>query len=39
MAGGSVLAALCLVIIGTAPAFPVWAAGVILTEIVAVAVL
>lgn len=39
MAGGSVLAALCLVLIGTSPAFPVWAAGVILTEIVAVAVL
>jgi MFS family permease len=39
MAGGSVLAALCLVLIGTAPSFPVWAAGVILTEIVAVAVL
>jgi MFS family permease len=39
MAGGSVLAALCLVLIGTAPSFPVWAAGIILTEIVAVAVL
>jgi MFS family permease len=39
MAGGSVLAALCLVMIGTAPSFPVWALGVILTEIVAVAVL
>lgn len=39
MAGGSVLAALCLALIGTAPSFPVWAAGVILTEIVAVAVL
>jgi MFS family permease len=39
MAGGSLLAALCLVVIGTAPSFPVWAAGVILTEIVAVAVL
>lgn len=39
MAGGSVLAALCLVLTALAPAFPIWAAGVLLTEIVAVAVL
>jgi MFS family permease len=39
MAGGSVLAALCLALMAAAPSFPVWAAGVVLTEIVAVAVL
>ncbi len=39
MTAGSGLAAACLVLIATAPAFPVWAAGVILTEVVAVAVL
>jgi len=39
MTVGSGLAAACLVLIATAPSFPVWAAGVILTEIVAVAVL
>jgi MFS family permease len=39
MTAGSGLAAACLVLIATAPSFPIWAAGVILTEIVAVAVL
>ena len=39
MTGGSLLAAACLLLIGTAPTFPVWALGVVLTEIVAVAVL
>jgi hypothetical protein len=39
MAGGSVLAAVCLGLIAVAPSFPVWALGVVLTEIVAVAVL
>jgi MFS family permease len=39
MAAGSICAALCLVLIGTAPNFPVWAAGVILTEVIAVTVL
>ncbi len=39
MAAGSVGAALSLLIIATAQSFPVWAAGVILTEIIAVAVL
>jgi MFS family permease len=39
MTAGSGLAAACLVLIAMAPTFPVWAAGVILTEIVAVAVL
>lgn len=39
MAGGSVLAALCLGLMAGAPNFPVWAVGVVLTEIVAVAVL
>jgi hypothetical protein len=39
MAAGSVCATLCLVLIGTAPSFPVWAAGVVLTEVIAVAVL
>jgi hypothetical protein len=39
MAVGSVCATFCLLLIGTAPSFPVWAAGVILTEIIAVAVL
>jgi MFS family permease len=39
MAVGSVCATFCLLLISTAPSFPVWAAGVILTEIIAVAVL
>jgi MFS family permease len=39
MAAGSVLASACLVLIGTAPTFAIWAGGVILTEIIAVAVL
>lgn len=39
MTGGSLLAAACLLLIGTAPTFPVWALGVVLTEVVAVAVL
>jgi hypothetical protein len=39
MAGGSVLAALCLVLTASAPSFPVWAVAVVLTEVVAVAVL
>jgi MFS family permease len=39
MAAGSFCAALCLLLIGTAPNFPVWAAGVVLTEVIAVAVL
>jgi hypothetical protein len=39
MAVGSVCATFCLLLIGTAPYFPVWAAGVILTEVIAVTVL
>jgi MFS family permease len=39
MAAGSVLAAACLALMAAAPVFWVWSAGVILTEIVAVAVL
>jgi MFS family permease len=39
MAVGSVCASFCLLLIGTAPSFPVWAVGVVLTEVIAVAVL
>lgn len=39
MAAGSLLAAACLWLMAAAPSFAVWAAGVILTEVVAVAVL
>jgi MFS family permease len=39
MTAGSVCATLCLLLIGTAPTFAVWATGVILTEVIAVAVL
>src|SRR6056297_1543501 len=39
MSLGSLLAAACLALVGSAPVFPLWAVGIVLTEIVAVAVL